>query len=107
MPVNSYKSNGSLFVDLAAHGDDEMIEIEESSGNVYIDLGMNDAGEMFLKAQLATKIGEIMKSRKLSQQRAAVLLGMTQPKLSNMLRGKFRGISETKMLECLTRLGVM
>lgn len=81
------------------------IEIEASSGNVYADLGHDNADEMLVKAQLATKIGEILKSRKLSQQEAAKLLGMTQPKLSNLLRGKFRGISEAKMLDCLARLG--
>jgi len=83
----------------------EMIEIEESSSNVYADLGMTDADEMIVKAQLATKIGEIIKGRKWSQQRAADVLGMTQPKLSKMLRGQFRGVSETKMLDCLVRLG--
>lgn len=61
--------------------------------------------EMIVKAQLATKIREIIKSRQWSQQQAAEVLGMTQPKLSNMLRGQFRGISESKMLDCLTRLG--
>jgi predicted XRE-type DNA-binding protein len=80
-------------------------EIEESSGNIYADLGMDDADEMLVKAQLATKIGEIVKARKWSQQQAAEVLGLTQPKLSLMLRGQFRGISEAKMLECLTRLG--
>ena len=69
-----------------------MIEIEPGSGNVYADLGMRDAEEMQVKAQLATKIGEIIKSRKWTQQHAAQLLGMTQPKLSNMLRGRFHGV---------------
>ena len=82
-----------------------MIEIEQSSGNVYADLGMADADEMIVKAQLATKIGEIVKSRKWTQQQAAEVLGITQPKLSKMLNGKFRGISEAKMFDCLTRLG--
>ncbi|MDR0771070.1 MAG: helix-turn-helix domain-containing protein [Burkholderiales bacterium] len=82
-----------------------MIEIEEGTGNIYADLGMADAEEMLVKAQLATKIGEIIKSHKWSQQQAAEVLGMTQPKLSKMLRGQFRGISEAKMLDCLTRLG--
>ena len=82
-----------------------MIKIEESTGNVYADLGMADADLMRVKAQLATKIGEIIKGRKWSQQQAAKVLGMTQPKLSKMLRGQFRGISETKMLDCLARLG--
>ena len=82
-----------------------MIEIEEGTGNVYADMGMPDADKMIVKAQLATKIGEIIKSRKWSQQQAAETLGMTQPKLSMMLRGQFRGISEAKMLDCLARLG--
>lgn len=82
-----------------------MIKIEEGSGNVYADLDMADADEMILKAQLATKIGEIIKGRKWNQQQAADVLGLTQPKLSKMLRGQFRGISEAKMLDCLARLG--
>lgn len=82
-----------------------MSEIEHGSTNVYADLGMPNAEEMLVKAQLATKIGEIIRRRKLTQVEAAQLLGIPQPKLSNMLRGQFRGISEAKMLECLTRLG--
>lgn len=82
-----------------------MSKIENGSTNVYADLGMADAEEMLVKAQLATKIGDIIKRRKLTQVQASQLLGITQPKLSGLLRGQFRGISETKMLECLTRLG--
>lgn len=82
-----------------------MIDIEESTGNVYADLGMPDPEKMQVKAQLATKIDEIIKDRQLSQQKAAKVLGISQPKLSKMLRGQFRGISETKMLDCLARLG--
>ncbi len=82
-----------------------MSKIESGSTNVYADLGMVDAEEMLVKAQLATKIGDIIKRRKLTQVQAAQLLGITQPKLSGLLRGQFRGVSETKMLECLTRLG--
>ncbi|POA21038.1 MULTISPECIES: helix-turn-helix domain-containing protein [unclassified Pseudomonas] len=82
-----------------------MIDIEESTGNVYEDLGGADANEMRVKAQLATKIGEIIKARHLTQVQAADILGLSQPKLSEMLRGKFRGVSEAKMMECLSRLG--
>jgi len=81
------------------------IEIEESSGNVYADLGMPDAEEMLVKCHLAMKIEEIIKSRRWTQQQAAEVLGMPQPKLSKMLRGQFRGISQAKMLECLNLLG--
>ena len=82
-----------------------MIEIEEGSGNVYADLESRDSNEMLVKARLATKIGEIIKHRHLTQQHAAGILCISQPKLSGMLRGQFRGISEAKMLECLNRLG--
>ena len=82
-----------------------MNEIEKGSANVYEDLGLSDAAEMQVKATLAAKIDEIIKHRHLTQTKAAEILVMPQPKLSGMLRGQFRGISEAKMLECLNRLG--
>jgi len=82
-----------------------MVEIKKSSGNVYADLGLPDAEEMLVKARLAAKIGEIIKHRHLTQHQASEILAMPQSKISNMLRGNFRGISETKMIECLNLLG--
>lgn len=81
------------------------IQIEEGSDSVYADLGYPDAEEMQVKAGLAREIGQIIKRRHLTQQQASELLGMPQSKLSGMLRGQFRGISQTKMIECLNRLG--
>ena len=81
------------------------IAVETGSGNVYADLGLPDAQEMLVKAKLATKIAEIIKRQNMTQQEAAELLAMPQPKVSMMLRGQFRGISESKMLNCLARLG--
>ena len=68
----------------------KMTDIEESSGNVYADLGRGDAREMLIKAQLATKIGAIIKARHLTQVEAARILAMPQPKVSEMLRGKIQ-----------------
>ncbi len=82
-----------------------MIEIEEGSGNVYADLQVADAEAMYVKARLASKIGDIIRHRHLTQQQAAEILGVPQPKLSGLLRGQFRGISEAKMIDCLNRLG--
>lgn len=82
-----------------------MIRIEEGGGNVYADIGAADAGEMLTKARLVAKIGEIIQERGWTQREAAGVLGMTQPKLSALLGGRFRGVSEAKLLECLTRLG--
>ena len=82
-----------------------MIKFEQGSCNVYADLGRDGAEELQVKAQLAAKIGEIIKGRRWTQQQASEVLGLSQPKLSKMLRGQFRGISEAKMLDCLARLG--
>lgn len=76
-----------------------------SAGNVYADLGYADADEMLVKAQLVSKIAEMIKRRGLTQVEAAKLLGLTQPKISAMLRGQFRGFSERKLIDCLTSLG--
>ncbi|MBQ6657403.1 MAG: XRE family transcriptional regulator [Ottowia sp.] len=81
------------------------IKIEEGSGNVYADLGVPDAEEMLAKCRLCMKIEEIIKARGWTQQQAAAVLGVPQPKLSKMLRGQFRGISQARLIECLTRLG--
>ena len=81
------------------------ITIEKGSGNVYADLGYPDSEDMLIKAQLVTKIAEIIQQRRLTQAQAAKLLRLTQPKISRLLRGEFRGISERRLLQCLTRLG--
>jgi predicted XRE-type DNA-binding protein len=47
----------------------------------------------------------IITRRKLTQREAAEIVGIPQPKLSNILRGQFRGVSETKLLEALRHLG--
>jgi len=81
------------------------IAIEEGSGNVYADLGLRDPDAMLMKAQLVTKIDEIVKAKGLTQTQAGHLLGLPQPKVSALLKGNFRGISERRLMDCLTRLG--
>lgn len=78
---------------------------EIDSGSVYKALGYDDADDMLIKAQLVGKIAEILERKGLTQTEAAARLGLTQPKLSRLLRGGFRGISERRLLDCLTRLG--
>ena len=75
------------------------------SGNVYRDLGFPDPDAMLVKAQLTSKISEILAERRYTQTKAAELLGIPQPKLSKILRGQFRGVSERKLMDCLVKLG--
>jgi predicted XRE-type DNA-binding protein len=67
------------------------IPVEEGSGNVYRDLGCLDSGSMLVKARLAAKIAEIVQRRAPTQTRIAEILGLTQPKVSALLKGQFRG----------------
>jgi predicted XRE-type DNA-binding protein len=79
--------------------------VEMSDSSVYAQLGYPDADDMLIKAQLVSKIAEIVKRKSLTQTEAAELLGLTQPKLSRILRGDFRGVSERRLMDCLTKLG--
>ena len=81
------------------------VKMERGSGNVYADLGFKDPDRLLVKAELVAAIASIISKRGLKQADAAALLGLTQPKLSNMLRGHFHGLSERRLIDCLTRLG--
>jgi len=78
---------------------------EAGSGNVYGDLGIGDPEGMLVKAQLVAKIAEIPGEQGYTQTTAADILGVPQPKLSKILRGQFRGVSERKLMDCLAKLG--
>jgi len=81
------------------------VKFERSGGNVYADLGVKNPDAMLVKAELVMAISRIVQERGLTQAVAAELLGLTQPKLSNILRGQFHGVSERRLIDCLTRLG--
>jgi predicted XRE-type DNA-binding protein len=77
---------------------------ETGSRNVFKDLGMQNAEEHFIKAQLVFKIDTLMKQRNLKQIEAADLLGIKQPDVSKMLRGEFRQFSVERLLRFLVAL---
>lgn len=77
---------------------------EVGSGNVFKDLGIPNAEEHLVKAQLVFKIESIMKSRRLKQAEAAELLGIKQPDVSKMLSGEFRQFSVERLLRFLVSL---
>ena len=80
-------------------------EQEPSTGNVFADLGLPDAGEHLIKAGLVVRIGRIIRQRKLTQAKAAELMGIDQPKVSAMLAGQFRGYSVERLMRFLVALG--
>ncbi len=79
--------------------------MEPSSGNVFADLGLADAGEHLIKAGLVLKIDRTIKRRHLTQAAAAQLMGIDQPKVSAMLSGQFRGYSVERLMRFLVALG--
>jgi predicted XRE-type DNA-binding protein len=79
-------------------------EVLQSSGNVFADLELDEPEEMLAKAELARRIGNILKRRRLTQAQAATLLGIDQPKVSALLRGKLGGFSTDRLLRFLMAL---
>src|SRR6266478_2167105 len=77
---------------------------ETGSQNVFKDLGVPNADEHLVKAQLVFKIDSIMKERRLKQVEAAALVGVRQPDISMMLRGEFRQFSVERLLRFLVAL---
>jgi predicted XRE-type DNA-binding protein len=81
------------------------IKVEVSSGNVFADLGLPNSEEMLVKAELASKIGEIIDTRSLTQMDAAEILGIDQPKVSALIRGRLTGFSTERLFRFLNALG--
>ena len=77
---------------------------EIGSGNVFKDIGVPNAEEHLVKAQLVFKIDTIMKQRHMKQTEAAALFGVRQPDVSKMLRGEFRQFSVERLLRFLVKL---
>ena len=81
------------------------IEVQRGSGNVYADLGLPDFDKLKIKTGLVIEIRKAMRKLGLTQQDAAKRMGITQPKVSDMMRGDLTNLSERKLMDCLTRLG--
>src|SRR3954453_20144730 len=79
--------------------------VEPSSGNVFADLGLKNPEELLAKAELVQRISDIIAERKLTQARAAKVLGIDQPKVSALLRGKLDGFSIDRLFRFLNALG--
>jgi predicted XRE-type DNA-binding protein len=77
---------------------------ETGSRNVFKDIGVPNAEEHLVKAQLVFKIDSLMKERGLKQVEAAGLFGIRQPDISKMLRGEFRQFSVERLLRFLVAL---
>ncbi len=78
---------------------------EESSGNVFADLGFKDSEQELLKAKLTLQIYRLVTERGLTQGEAAKLLGTTQPQMSALMRCKPVSVSVGRLMEFLTVLG--
>lgn len=76
-----------------------------SSGNVFADLELPNADERMLKAQLAVQIRHFIEEKGWTQTEAAEAVGLDQPKVSNLLRGRLAGFSVDRLLSILNRLG--
>src|SRR5690349_2374801 len=79
--------------------------VTKASGNVFADLGLPNADELLAKSKLAAVMQRSITELGLKQIDAANRMGIPQPKLSRILRGRFEGISETYIADGLRKLG--
>ncbi|AFZ60462.1 XRE family transcriptional regulator [Anabaena cylindrica FACHB-243] len=84
----------------------DYIRMKTSSGNVFADLGLPNPDEMLVKAELARKISNAITARHITQAEAAELLGIDQPKVSALMRGRLTGFSLERMFRFLNTLGI-
>jgi predicted XRE-type DNA-binding protein len=82
-----------------------MTDIIESSGNVFADLGLDQPEVRLAKAELAARIAGVIRDRDLTQKQAAEMLGLDQPKISALVRGKLSGFTIDRLLRFLADLG--
>jgi len=78
------------------------MKVEVGSGNIFADLGLPDAEDLQLKSQIVVQLHRLIKERQLTQTEAAKRIGIGQPDLSNVLRGRFRGYSAERLMRMLT-----
>lgn len=83
----------------------EDVEIEAGSGNVFADIGMPNPEEALAKAELARQINFILKTKKITQTEAGGILGIPQPRVSDLARGRLVKFSLEKLLDFAKRLG--
>ena len=84
---------------------EQPMRVEQGSGNVFADLGFSNPDLALAKAELVQRIRELIEERKLTQVRAAKLLGLDQPKVSALVRGRVEGYSMDRLFRFLTALG--
>ena len=80
------------------------IQFEKSSGNVFQDLDLPDAEELFLMAKLGFEVFQIIEKRELTQTEAAEILGVKQPEISRLKQGQFNHYSVERLMTFLNRL---
>jgi len=78
--------------------------VVQSSGNVFADLGVRDAGEKHTRVRLAVAINQIIEAQRLSQAAAARVLGINQPKISALVNYRLEGFSVERLMHFLNAL---
>jgi len=82
-----------------------MKKITQSSGNVFDDVGIPNAAEHMLKAQVVVVIMNEIERQRLNQKEAAAMMEIKQPDVSRILRGDFAGFGLERLLKLVQRLG--
>jgi len=84
------------------------VRVTRSSGNVFRDLGFapEEAQHLLVRSQLMLKVEKLLKARRLTQAGAAKIMGVSQPRVSDVLRGKVNLFSTDALIDMLAKLGI-
>lgn len=85
---------------------EDEVRFSRSSGNVFADMGRPNADEQLAKAQVAARIARVISERDMTQAEIATMLGVTQPQISALMRGRWEGISLDKLFRLLKALDI-
>ncbi len=100
MPTGSSNRSGKMRTP-----PDKPVQIDRGTGNVFADLGIPNPDLALAKAELVQRIRELITERKLTEMDAADLLGLDQPKVSALVRGRVQGYTIDRLFRFLTALG--
>jgi predicted XRE-type DNA-binding protein len=83
----------------------DALRFEESSNNIFADIGVRDPEDSLLRAQLVLQLARVIRKKSLSQTEIAKILGVDQSKVSKLVRGRISGFTSDRLLRFLVALG--
>lgn len=100
--MNCYKKDRATMKEII---DGIEVEYEVGSGNIFADLNVPNPEECLLKSRLVGELHRIIQERGFTQAQAGALVGLSEPKMNDVLNGRLRGYSVERLFRMVNALG--